>query len=247
MKTLVIDIGGTNVKLLATGQHDAVKIPSGPDMTPRLMVREVLDATAGWGIQRISIGFPAPIRGGKPQHEPVHLAKGWVRFDFEKAFGVPVRLVNDAAMQALGSYDGGKMLFMGLGTGLGTALMLDGTLIPLELAHLPYHHGKTYEESVGDAEMKDIGKKKWRKRVLDIVDRFMAAFQVDYIVLGGGNSRHMHTLPKNVRLGANANAFVGGFRLWEDKRFDSTHAHHAHTREAAVRGPRSLAVRAKRR
>ena len=198
-------------------------------------MREVLAAvaTAHWQFDRVSLGFPGPVRQGSPQREPWNLGKGWVGFNFARAFGCPVRVINDAAMQALGSYDGGKMLFLGLGTGLGTALMLDGTLIPLELAHLPYRHHKTYEQSVGDLEMKRIGKKRWRKRVLDIVDRFMAAFQVDYIVLGGGNSRHMHELPKDVRLGSNANAFVGGFRLWEDKRFDSTHAHHAHTREAA--------------
>jgi polyphosphate glucokinase len=216
VKTLVIDIGGTNVKVLVSGRRLPVKIPSGPDMTPRAMMTAVREATTEWDFDRVAIGYPGPVRDNRPAADPYNLGKGWVGFDFAKAFGKPVRIVNDAAMQALGSYDGGNMLFMGLGTGLGTTMIRDGVLIPLELAHLPYRKGKTYEEWVGDQAMKDMGKRVWRKHVLKIIDLFVAALVVDYVVLGGGNSRHMKTLPKYVRLGDNANAFKGGFRLWED-------------------------------
>lgn len=214
MKTLVIDVGGTHVKLLATGARTPVKLASGPHMTPPVMVEETLAATKAWHFDRVSIGFPGPVRDGKPFREPWNLGAGWVNFDFARAFGCPVRVINDAAMQALGSYDGGTMLFLGLGTGLGSALIHDGELIPLELAHLPYRHGRTYEEYLGIAGLERLGKKKWRKRVLDVVARFSAAFLVDYIVLGGGNARLMKDLPEGVRLGSNANAFKGGFRLW---------------------------------
>jgi polyphosphate glucokinase len=215
VKTLVIDVGGTNVKVLITGRRVPVKIPSGPAMTPRVMVRAIREATGGWEFDRVSIGYPGPVRDGKVVGDPWNLGRGWVGFDFAKAFRKPVRIVNDAAMQALGSYDGGAMLFLGLGTGLGSAMIRDGVLIPLELAHLPYHDGKTYEECVGDAAYKEMKKRTWRKHVLHIIDLFMAALIVDYVVLGGGNARHMKTLPRFVRLGSNANAFKGGFRLWE--------------------------------
>ncbi len=216
MKTLVIDVGGTNVKVLATGHRVPIKIESGPTLTPRAMVHAVLAATEGWDFDRVSIGFPGPVRAGRPAREPWNLGRGWVRYNFKKAFRKPVRIVNDAAMQALGSYDGGKMLFLGLGTGLGSTLICDGVIIPLELAHLPYRHGNTYEEYIGNAGYHRLGKRDWRKHVLEVVDLFVAALIVDYVVLGGGNARHMKELPKYVRLGSNANAFRGGYRLWDD-------------------------------
>jgi polyphosphate glucokinase len=215
MKTLVIDVGGTHIKVLATGRRTPIKIDSGPHMTPRRMTTEVLDATADWAYDRVSIGFPGPVKHDRPVHEPWNLGKGWVGFDFRRAFKKPVKLINDAAMQALGSYEGGSMLFLGLGTGLGSTMIHDGALIPLELAHLPYRDGESYESWVGNAGMHELGKKHWRKHVREIIDLFMAALQVDYVVLGGGNARHMKELPKYVRRGSNANAFKGGFRLWQ--------------------------------
>ena len=218
--TLVVDVGGTHVKLLATGKRTPIKIDSGPHLTPSETVREVLAATAAahWQFERVSLGFPGPVRKGRPQREPWNLGKGWVGFNFERAFGCPVRVINDAAMQALGSYDGGKMLFLGLGTGLGSAMVCEGTVLPLEVAHLPYRHGKSYEAYVGAAGKKLLGKRHWRRHVLDIIDLFMAAFVVDYVVLGGGNAKDMTTVPRNVRIGDNSNAFRGGFRLWDDQR-----------------------------
>jgi polyphosphate glucokinase len=215
MKTLVVDVGGTHVKVLASGKRAPIKIDSGPDMTPRRMVDAIHESTADWQYDRVSIGFPGPVRNNKPVHEPWNLGEGWVGFNFERAFDRPVRLLNDAAMQALGSYQGGNMLFLGLGTGLGSTLIHRGVLIPLELAHLPYRDGESYEEWLGDAGMHDLGKKRWRRHVLSVIELFKAALQVDYIVLGGGNARHMKELPKYVRLGSNANAFKGGFRMWE--------------------------------
>lgn len=215
MKTLVIDVGGTHIKLLATGKRTPIKIDSGPRMTPRIMVREVLEATRDWRYDRISIGFPGPVRAGRPVQEPWNLGRGWVAFDFKRAFRKPVRMINDAAMQALGSYRGHHMLFLGLGTGLGSTMIRDGVLIPLELAHLPYRNGKTYEEFVGAAGYEELGKRRWRKHVLEIIELFTAALEVDYVVLGGGNARHVKDLPAHVRLGSNANAFKGGFRMWK--------------------------------
>ena len=216
VKILVIDIGGTHVKALASGQRVPIKIDSGRTMTPRAMIRGLKEPTAGWEYDRVSIGYPGPVRDGKPAADPYNLGSGWVGFDFAKAFGKPVRIVNDAAMQAIGSYDGGNMLFLGLGTGLGTTMIRDGVLIPLEMAHLPYRKEKTYEQYLGDAAYKSMKARVWRKHVLHVIDLFVAALVVDYVVLGGGNSRHMKELPSNVRMGANANAFKGGFRLWED-------------------------------
>ena len=218
MKILVIDIGGSHVKVLASGQRTPTKLPSGPDLTPRKMVKLVLDATEGWNVDAISIGYPGPVERNRPVKDPVNLGRGWVRFDYKKAFGRPVRMVNDAAMQAIGSYEGGKMLFMGLGTGLGTCLIMDGAVVPLEVAHLPYDDGATYEEFLGEAGMDDLGKRRWRKHVMHVVDLFLAAFNADYVVLGGGNVRHMKELPKYVRRGGNENAFRGGFRLWKEER-----------------------------
>jgi polyphosphate glucokinase len=214
-KTLVIDVGGTHVKVIATGQRTPLRIDSGPEMTPREMVKAVRALTDAWSYDRVSIGYPGPVRNGRPAQEPWNLGAGWVRFDFERAFGMPVRIVNDAAMQALGSYAGKKMLFLGLGTGLGSAMIREGVLIPMELAHLPYRHGKTYEQVVGDAGMRRLGKRAWRKHVARIVRLFIAALEVDYVVLGGGNALRLDELPPHARLGSNAHAFKGGFRLWE--------------------------------
>jgi len=214
VKTLVIDVGGTSVKVLATGQREPIKIPSGEYLTPAIMAREVLNATQGWEFENVSIGFPGPVVNGRPGREPHNLGRGWVRFDYAKAFGKPVRIMNDAAMQALGSYEGGKMLFLGLGTGLGSAMVRDGVVFPLELAHLPYKKDHTYEEYLGEAGCAKRGKKAWRKHVGDVVALFIAAFVVDYVVLGGGNARRIDRLPPKTRRGNNANAFAGGFRLW---------------------------------
>ena len=214
-KILVIDVGGTNIKIQATGQKQPRKIPSGPDMTARDMVRDVKAATRDWKYDRVSIGYPGPVRAGRPLHEPVNLSGGWVGFNFEKAFGCPVRIVNDAAMQALGSYHGGRMLFLGLGTGLGAAMIVDGIVEPMELAHLPYKHGKSYEHYLGLRGLKRLGKKKWRKEVFDVTKRLIAALEADYVVLGGGNVRKLKKLPPGARLGNNENAILGGFRLWQ--------------------------------
>ena len=217
MKILVIDVGGTNIKVLASGKRTPIKIPSGPRMTPGIMVKEVLEATAGWEYDVVSIGYPGPVSHGRPVREPWNLGGGWVRFDYKKALHRPVRIINDAAMQALGSYAGGSMLFLGLGTGLGSTMIVDKMLIPLELAHLPYVHGKTYEEYLGEAGFRELGKRAWRRHVSRVVALFIDAFRVDYVVLGGGNSKRLDELPPNTRLGTNANAFKGGFRLWRDK------------------------------
>jgi polyphosphate glucokinase len=213
MNILVVDVGGTNIKALATGRRNVLKIPSGPKMTARKMVRLVRQGTIDWHYASVSIGYPGPVLHGKPVSEPANLGGGWVGFDFKKAFGCPVHLINDAAMQALGSYKGGRMLFLGL----GSALIVDGVLEPMELAHLPYEKGRTYEEQVGKAALKRLGKKKWRRGVADVVMRLKAALEADDVVLGGGNSKLMRALPRGVRLGSNANAFAGGYRLWKPR------------------------------
>ncbi len=218
---LVIDVGGTHVKVLATGHTQRVEIPSGPKMTPAQMVAAVKSATAGWSYRVVSIGYPGPVVHGRAVAEPQHLAKGWVGFDFKKALGRPVKMINDAAMQALGSYEGGRMLFLGLGTGLGSAFIVDDVLEPMELAHLPYKKGRSYEDYVGEAGLKQRGKKKWRHHVHKIAELLEAALQADYVVFGGGNARLLTKLPAGGRLGNNANAFKGGFRLWT-KRFGGT-------------------------
>jgi polyphosphate glucokinase len=215
MDILVIDVGGTHVKALATRRRKPVEIRSGPKMTALEMVRQVQDGTAGWRYSVVAIGYPGPVLHGKPVSEPVNLGGGWVGFDFAKAFGRPVRLINDAAMQALGSYKGGRMLFLGLGTGLGSALIVDGELEPMELAHLPYKTGQTYEDRVGKAALDRLGKKKWRRNVAAVLTRLRAALEPDDVVIGGGNAKLLRKLPKGVRLGSNANAFVGGYRLWK--------------------------------
>ena len=214
MKILVVDVGGTHIKALATGHRTPIKIPSGPDLTPRLMVRRLLAAVTDWQYDAVSIGYPGAVLRGRPIGDPHNLGTGWVGFNFKKAFGCPVKLVNDAAMQALGSYKRGRLLFLGLGTGLGSALIVDGVIEPMELAHLPYKKGRTYEEYVGKKGLKRLGKKKWRRHVEDVIERFRTALNVDEVVLGGGNAKLVKKLPKGVRRGTNANAFIGGFRLW---------------------------------
>jgi polyphosphate glucokinase len=215
-RVLAIDVGGTHVKVLATGRRTAVHIPSGPHMTARAMVAAVKKATATWKYDAVSIGFPGPVLHGKPVADPKNLGGGWVGFDFRKAFRKPVKMVNDAAMQALGSYRGGRMLFLGLGTGLGTALIVDGVLEPMEIAHLPYKKGKTYEDYVGLRGLKRLGKKKWRGHVADVVQKLATALEAEDVVLGGGNVKKLGQLPPHARLGENANAFTGGYRLWDD-------------------------------
>jgi polyphosphate glucokinase len=215
MKVLVIDVGGTHVKLLATGRKVPLKIVSGPDMSARQMVAAVLDATRDWGIERISIGYPGPVLHGRPVSEPHNLGPGWVGFDFSRALGHPVKIINDAAMQALGAYRGGRMLFLGLGTGLGSALIVDGRLEPMELAHLPYKR-RTYEDYLGASGLKRRGKKKWRRDVLDVALQFKAALGAEDIVLGGGNAKKLGGLPEGMHVGGNADAFVGGFSLWKE-------------------------------
>jgi polyphosphate glucokinase len=213
-KVLVIDVGGTHVKVIATGITTPTKISSGTEMTASQMVQDVRAATKQWTYDAISIGFPGPVAHDKPLAEPHNLGTGWVDFDFARALGKPVKILNDAAMQALGSYQGGRMLFLGLGTGLGAAMILDGVTAPLELAHLPYKNKRTYEEYVGAAGLAERGKKRWRKNVLDVIDRLRAAMLCDYVVLGGGNAKLLEELPEGVVLGSNENAFTGGFRLW---------------------------------
>jgi predicted NBD/HSP70 family sugar kinase len=214
-KVLVIDVGGTHIKLLTTGQTAPVKIPSGPSVTASEMVRIVKEAVHDWKFDCITLGYPGPIINGHPLREPHNLGHGWVGFDFTKAFGCPVKVTNDAAMQALGSYQGGRMLFLGLGTGLGSAMIVDGVLEPMELAHLMYKHGKTYEDYLGLRGLKRMGKKKWRHHVAKVVKTLMASLEADYVVLGGGNSKKVKELPPGARRGSNENAFIGGFRLWE--------------------------------
>jgi polyphosphate glucokinase len=214
-KVLVIDVGGTNVKLLATGQKEPRKYPSGPTMTPRKMVSLVKKSVSDWKFDCISLGYPGPIINGRPLREPHNLGRGWVGFNFQKAFGCPVKILNDAAMQAVGSYKGGRMLFLGLGTGLGSAMIVNGILQPMELAHLIYKNGKSYEDYLGLRGLERLGKKKWRRCVDRITKQLKIALEADYVVLGGGNSRKLKKLPPGARLGNNENAFLGGFRMWQ--------------------------------
>ena len=215
MNVLVIDIGGTNVKILATGQDELRKFPSGPTLTAKQMVAEVKKLARDWKYDAVSIGYPGMIVRNRVLAEPYNLGDGWMGFNFESAFKRPVKVVNDAAMQALGSYKRGKMLFLGLGTGLGSTMILDGIVEPMELAHLPYKKG-TYEDYVGERSLEKRGKKKWRRYVADVVERLTAALEPDDVVLGGGNVTKLKELPKGTRVGNNNNAFLGGFRLWEN-------------------------------
>jgi polyphosphate glucokinase len=211
---LAVDVGGSHVKALASNEQERRRFESGPELTPREMVEGVLELAAGWSWDVVSVGIPTPVRGGMPIAEPVNLGKGWVGFDYAQAFGKPTKVVNDAAMQALGSYEGGRMLFLGLGTGLGSALVVDGVLEPLELGHLPFRK-KTFEDYVSAHALKKRGKKEWKKAVVEVVERLSAATQPDYVVIGGGGADELDELPQNARRGDNASAFVGGYRLWD--------------------------------
>jgi polyphosphate glucokinase len=215
MNVLVIDVGGSHVKILATGQQEPRRFPSGRTLTAEQMVAKVKELAADWRYDVVSIGYPGPVLRDRPIAEPHNLGSGWVGFDFQAAFGCPVRLINDAAMQALGSYNGGRMLFLGLGTGLGAAMIIDGIVEPTELGHLPYKKG-TFEDYVGQRGLDRKGKKKWREYVADVVARLRDALQPDDVVLGGGNIRYLRELPPGCRAGDNGNAFIGGFRLWLD-------------------------------
>lgn len=215
MKILVVDVGGTNVKLKLTDNPEVRKHPSGPSLTAQEMVEGVKLLTANWHYDAVTIGYPGPIVGGKITKEPVNLGRGWLGFDFDAAFGKPTRLINDAAMQALGSYQGGRMLFLGLGTGLGSTMILDGVIAPMELGHLPYKKGKTFEDYVGNSGLKHLGRRKWQTAIFDVVQRLRDALLPDYIVLGGGNVKKLDELPPGCRHGDNDNAFLGGVRLWE--------------------------------
>jgi polyphosphate glucokinase len=215
MDILAIDVGGTHVKVLVSGKRQPRKVESGPTLTPARMVKAVRELVSDWKYDRISIGYPGVVVHGRIAAEPMNLGRGWVRFDFEKAFGHPVRIVNDAAMQAMGSYRGGRMLFLGLGTGLGSAMIVDGDLQPLELAHLHWKKGRTYEETIGAQGLLRLGKRKWRERVNEAVAALRKALEPDYVVIGGGNAKKLERLPRGVLLGDNAKAFTGGFRLWK--------------------------------
>jgi predicted NBD/HSP70 family sugar kinase len=220
MSILVIDVGGTHVKLRLQGQDEVRKCPSGLDLTPEKMIAEARAATADWKFDRVSIGYPGPVVDGVILKEPVNLHAGWVSFDFAAALGCPVKLINDAAMQALGSYEGGRMLFLGLGTGLGSAIVYNNCLVPLELGHLPYKKGQSFEQYVGQAGLKRLGRRKWQNVVFDVVERLRNAFLCDYVVLGGGNVKKLDELPPTCRMGDNRNAFLGGLRLWDHPKRD---------------------------
>jgi len=213
-RVLVIDVGGSHVKTRISGRQEMRQFESGPTLTPRRMVARVLKLNGDLKYDVVSIGYPGVVVHGKIVTEPFNLGRGWVGFDFRKAFGRPTLLMNDAAMQAVGSYEGGRMLFLGLGTGLGSALIVDGTVAPMELAHLPYKRGRSYEDYLGDRGRHRLGPKKWRRTVADVVEQLSTALEADYVVLGGGNARKLKKLPKNARLGNNDFAFLGGFRIW---------------------------------
>jgi polyphosphate glucokinase len=215
MRVLVVDVGGTTIKILATGQKVSRKIPSGPKMTPKQMVAGVKQISKDWKYDAVSVGYPGLVRRGQAIAEPHNLGRGWAGYDFKAAFGCPVKLINDAAMQALGSYAGGTLLFLGLGTGLGSAVVIDGAVVPMELGHLSYASG-TYEDHVGIRGLKRLGKKRWRRHVKFGVARLIDVLHPDDVVLGGGNAKKLTKLPPGCRRGDNANAFLGGFRLWDE-------------------------------
>jgi polyphosphate glucokinase len=215
MTILTIDVGGTHIKLGKSDSEEVRKIGSNPGLTAQQMVDLVRAATADWSFDVVTIGFPGPVLGGRIVQEPVNLGKGWLGFEFAQALGKPAKVINDAAMQALGSYQGGRMLFLGLGTGLGSCMIYDKVISPLELGHLPYKKGKTFEMYVGNAGLKRMGRRKWQIIVFDVVARLRDALLPEYVVLGGGNVKKLDELPPGCRPGDNANAFAGGFRLWE--------------------------------
>jgi polyphosphate glucokinase len=213
-RVLAVDVGGSHVKVLRSGETEHRRFESGPELSAQQMVDGVRSLTSDWPFDKVSIGIPSPVHDGHVVSEPVNLGAGWVGFDFAQAFGKPTKVINDAAMQALGSYEGGKMLFLGIGTGLGSALVVNGVVEPMELGHLPFRKA-TFEDYVGDRGMARLGKKKWQKAVFETVELLTAALEPDYVVLGGGNAKKLEELPPDVRLGANDNAFVGAFRLWD--------------------------------
>jgi polyphosphate glucokinase len=213
-RVLAIDVGGAHVKTRVSGQSETREFESGPTMTPARMVARLRRLTRDWKYDVVSIGYPGVVVHGKIATEPFNLGRGWVGFDFRKAFGRPTMLMNDAAMQAIGSYEGGRMLFLGLGTGLGSALIVDGTVAPMELAHLPFKRGRSYEDYVGDRARRRLGPKKWRRIVAEVVEQLSHALEADYVVIGGGNAKRLKKLPKIARLGNNEFAFLGGFRVW---------------------------------
>lgn len=214
---LAIDIGGSHVKILTSAGGAERRDDSGPDLTPQQMIDKVKKLAEGLSYDVISMGYPGPVRHNKPVLDPKNLGKGWAGFDFAPQFSKPVKVVNDALMQAIGSYEGGRMLFLGLGTGLGAAMVFDNVGQPMELAHLPYKKGRSFEDYVGERGLEKHGKKKWRKYVFDVVGRLRAALQPDYVVIGGGNVDKLDELPADSRRGDNTRAFEGGFRLWRDK------------------------------
>ena len=224
MNVLAVDVGGTHVKILATGQKDSRKFESGPNLTAKQMVDRVKALAMDWKYDRVTVGYPGPVLRNRPVAEPHNLGPGWVGFDFEAAFERPVKVMNDAAMQALGSYKGGKMLFLGLGTGLGSTMIVDGVIEPMELGHLPYRKG-TYEDYVGLRGLTTHGEKKWRRDVEDAIVHLVAALEPDDVVLGGGNVKHLDVLPPRTRAGDNANAFLGGFRAWDEEAAKGSRGH----------------------
>ena len=218
---LAVDVGGSHVKAVLNGVDERRRFASGTSLSAQRMVDGVLEMTSDWEYVGVSVGVPAPVVDGRVVRDPFNLGKGWKGFDFEKAFGKPTKLINDAAMQALGSYEGGRMLFLGLGTGLGTTLIIDGFIVPMEVQHMPFRKS-TFEDYVGERGLERLGVKRWRKALLEVIDVYVAAFSPDYVVLGGGNARVLGELPPNCRLGHNEDAFLGGFRLWVEARHDST-------------------------
>jgi len=235
LRVLAVDIGGSHVKARVSGRREEREFESGPTLTPRQMVAKLHKLTGDWTYDVVSIGYPGVVLHGKVISEPHNLGSGWAGFDFRKAFGRPTHVLNDAAMQAVGSYEGGRMLFLGLGTGLGSAMIVDGVVAPMELAHLPYKKGRTFEDYVGASALKRMGGKKWRRTVKDVVEQLSTLLEADYVVLGGGNARKLKRLPKNARLGSNDFAFQGGFRLW----------HHAAASSASA--PSSASAKSRRR
>ena len=235
MNVLVVDVGGTHVKVFVSGQNESRKFESGATLVPKRMVSDVQKIAVGWSCDVVSIGYPGPALNNRPVSDPHNLGRGWVGFNFEAAFARPVKLINDAAMQALGSYQGGKMLFLGLGTGLGSTLIVDGIVEPMELGHLPYKK-RTFEDYVGQRGLKRFGKATWQLHVADVVARLTAALEPEDVVLGGGNVKQLEKLPPGCRAGNNANAFAGGFRLWENAP-GATHSQHRHnqTKGAQIR------------
>ena len=236
MKILVIDVGGNHIKFLATGHDGHRKFDSGTEMTAEEMVKGVKEATEDWEYEVISIGYPGVVLRGRPISEPENLGKGWVGFDYEEALGKPVKIVNDAAMQALGSYEGGRMLFLGLGTGLGSAMIVEGVVEPLELAHLPYAKG-TFEDYVGERGLERLGKKRWRRRVKDVVETLVKATEPTDVVIGGGNVKKLKEMPEHARAGDNDNAFTGGYRLWTGEKQVQPNSHPTHNSQKSASQP----------